>query len=294
VSTVHKTRIGTIEVGADQPFLIIAGPCVIESWDITFNTAKFLKDLSEKLGFSLVFKSSFDKANRTSMNSFRGPGLTEGLAMLAEIKAKLGVAVVSDIHDENQCEPAGKVLDLLQIPAFLCRQTDLIVAAARTGKAVNIKKGQFVSPQDMANSITKVTETGNPNVMLTERGTTFGYNNLIVDFRSLPIMKSFGVPVIFDATHSVQLPGGGGTVSSGQRQYVPTLAKAAVVAGCDGVFMEVHPNPDLAKSDGPNQVPVAYVSELIDQLLKLNALNCKLPTIALPAPGHCSELVPSR
>lgn len=290
----QKTKIGSIEVGGDNPFLIIAGPCVIESWDITFNTAKFLKDLAGKLGFSLVFKSSFDKANRTSINSFRGPGLTEGLAMLAEIKAKLGVAILSDIHDETQCEPAGKVLDVLQIPAFLCRQTDLIVAAARTGKAVNIKKGQFVSPQEMANSVAKVTETGNPNILLTERGTSFGYNNLVVDFRSLPIMKSFGVPVIFDATHSVQLPGGAGSVSSGQRQYVPTLAKAAVVAGCDGVFMEVHPNPDLAKSDGPNQVPVAFVSELISQLLKLNTVSRELPPISLPAPGQCSELVPSR
>ncbi len=289
----RKTKIGSIELGDEEPFLIIAGPCVIESWETTFNTAKFLKELSLKLGFSLVFKSSFDKANRTSSNSFRGPGLTEGLAMLAEVKAKLGVAVVSDIHDEGQCEPAGKVLDLLQIPAFLCRQTDLILAAARTGKAVNIKKGQFVSPQEMANSIAKVTEVGNENVLLTERGTTFGYNNLVVDFRSLPIMKSFGVPVIFDATHSVQLPGAGGTVSSGQRQYVPTLAKAAVVAGCDGIFMEVHPNPDLAKSDGPNQVPIAYVTDLISQLLKLHALNRNLAPIALPAPGHCSDLVPS-
>jgi 2-dehydro-3-deoxyphosphooctonate aldolase (KDO 8-P synthase) len=293
VCQVRKTKIGSIELGDEEPFLIIAGPCVIESWETTFNTAKFLKELSLKLGFSLVFKSSFDKANRTSSNSFRGPGLTEGLAMLAEVKAKLGVAVVSDIHDEGQCEPAGKVLDLLQIPAFLCRQTDLILAAARTGKAVNIKKGQFVSPQEMANSIAKVTEVGNENVLLTERGTTFGYNNLVVDFRSLPIMKSFGVPVIFDATHSVQLPGAGGTVSSGQRQYVPTLAKAAVVAGCDGIFMEVHPNPDLAKSDGPNQVPIAYVTDLISQLLKLHALNRNLAPIALPAPGHCSDLVPS-
>jgi 2-dehydro-3-deoxyphosphooctonate aldolase (KDO 8-P synthase) len=287
-------KIGNTTVGPAHPFLIIAGPCCIETWDITFNTARFLADLSKQLGFSLVFKSSFDKANRTSIDSFRGPGLKEGLAILAEIKAKLGVNVLSDVHDESQCKPAGEVLDVLQIPAFLCRQTDLVVAAARTGKAVNIKKGQFVSPQEMANSVKKVHDCGNKNVFLTERGTTFGYNNLVVDFRSLPIMQSFGVPVIFDATHSVQLPGGGGTVSSGQRQYVPTLAKAAVAAGCDGIFMEVHPNPDEAKSDGPNQVPVDYVKELVSQCLQLHALNRKLPPIALPQVGQCPQPVFSR
>lgn len=286
-----QVKIGDITVGPGQPFLIIAGPCVIESWEITYNTAQFLQDLSRQLGFSLVFKSSFDKANRTSIHSFRGPGLKEGLKLLAEVKSKLGVALLSDVHDESQCQPASAVLDVLQIPAFLCRQTDLVVAAANTGKAVNIKKGQFVSPQEMSNSVRKVNECGNENVLLTERGTTFGYNNLVVDFRSLPIMKSFGAPVIFDATHSVQLPGGGGTVSSGQRQYVPTLAKAAVVAGADGIFMEVHPNPDEAKSDGPNQVPVNYVKELISQCLQLHALNCTLAPIALPAVGQCSSSV---
>lgn len=287
-------NIDTVKVGSGEPFLIVAGPCVIESWDITFNTAKFLKDLAGELGFNLVFKSSFDKANRTSIDSFRGPGLKEGLAILSEIKAKLGVALLSDVHDEAQCQQAGTVLDVLQIPAFLCRQTDLVVAAARTGKAVNIKKGQFASPQEMGNAIAKVTDAGNDNVFITERGTTFGYNNLVVDFRSLPIMQAFGKPVIFDATHSVQLPGGGGTVSSGQRQYVPTLAKAAVVAGCDGIFMETHPNPDEAKSDGPNQVPLAYVKELIGQLLKLHALNSKLDRISLPAVGQCSSPVLTR
>jgi 2-dehydro-3-deoxyphosphooctonate aldolase (KDO 8-P synthase) len=287
-------KINGIEIGHDQPFLIIAGPCVIESWEITFNTAQFLRDLAKQLGFSLIFKSSFDKANRTSIDSFRGPGLDEGLKLLAEVKAKLGVSILSDIHDESQCKPAGEVLDVLQIPAFLCRQTDLVVAAARTGKAVNIKKGQFVSPQEMGNAVRKVTESGNPNVLLTERGTTFGYNNLVVDFRSLPMMKSFGVPVIFDATHSVQLPGAGGTASSGQRQYVPTLAKAAIVAGCDGVFMEVHPNPDEAKSDGPNMVPLDYVKELISQCLQLHALNQRLAPIALPAVGHCRQSVLNR
>ena len=282
-------NIGKIKVDAKEPFLIIAGPCCIESWEITYNTAVFMRDLAKQLGFSYVFKSSFDKANRTSVNSFRGPGLTDGLAMLAEIKAKLDIPVLSDVHETIQCEPAGIVLDVLQIPAFLCRQTDLLIAAAKTGKAVNIKKGQFLSPAEMAKGILKVQESGNKNVFVTERGTTFGYNNLVVDFRSLPIMRSFGVPVIFDATHSVQLPGAGGDTSSGQRQYVPTLAKAAVVAGCDGMFMEVHPNPDIAKSDGPNQIPLNHVKELIRQCLQLRELNNSFCEIKLPEVGQCLE-----
>jgi 2-dehydro-3-deoxyphosphooctonate aldolase (KDO 8-P synthase) len=287
-------NIGKIKVDSQAPFLIIAGPCCIESWEITYNTASFLKDLSKELGFSLVFKSSFDKANRTSNNSFRGPGLTDGLALLSEVKNKLDVAILSDVHETAQCALAGQVLDVLQIPAFLCRQTDLIVAAAKTGKAVNIKKGQFLSPAEMEKGIKKVQDAGNPNVFITERGTTFGYNNLVVDFRSLPIMKNFGVPIIFDATHSVQLPGGGGDVSSGQRQFVPTLAKAAIVAGCDGIFMETHPNPDEAKSDGPNQVPLNHVKELISQCLKLYELNKTLPEIKLPAVGQCMQTTPAR
>ncbi|HEY9679515.1 MAG TPA: 3-deoxy-8-phosphooctulonate synthase [Drouetiella sp.] len=283
-------KIGNIDFGPGHPFLIIAGPCVIESWDVLYNTARALQDISRELGFSFVFKSSFDKANRTSIDSFRGPGLEEGLKMLAEVKQKLGVELLSDIHEVAQCAPAGEVLDVLQIPAFLCRQTDLIIAAAKTGKAVNIKKGQFLAPKDMGNSVKKVLDCGNKNVFLTERGTTFGYNNLVVDFRSIPMMQENGVPVVFDATHSVQLPGGGGTVSSGQRQYVPTLAKAAVAAGCDGMFMEVHPNPDVAKSDGPNQVPLSQVKELISQCLKIHQLNQSLAPINLPAPGKCSEV----
>ena len=286
-----NVKIGDIEIGKGKPFLIIAGPCVIESWELIFNTGTMLKDLSKELGFSFVFKSSFDKANRTSIDSYRGPGLVEGLNMLADIKRQLGVPVLSDVHDVSQCLAAGEVLDVLQIPAFLCRQTDLVVAAAQTGKAVNIKKGQFVSPKDMHNSIRKVTDAGNNNVFLTERGTTFGYNNLVVDFRSIPMMQEFGKPVIFDATHSVQLPGGGGTTTSGQRQYVPTLAKSAVAAGCDGIFMEVHPNPDQALSDGPNQVPLAQVKELISQCLKLNALVASLPELNLPAFGKCPQPV---
>ncbi len=286
--------IGKLKVGPKQPFLIIAGPCVIESWETIYNTACFLKDLASQFSFSLVFKSSYDKANRTSVNSFRGPGLTEGLAMLAEIKAKLGLPLLSDVHETVQCPPAGEVLDVLQIPAFLCRQTDLIIAAAETGKAVNIKKGQFVSPAEMQNSISKVQESGNANVFITERGTTFGYNNLVVDLRSIPIMKGFDVPVIFDATHSVQLPGGNGQSSGGQRQYIPTLAKAAVAAGCDGIFMEVHPNPDTAKSDAATQIPLSYVKELISQCLQLHELANSFPDIQLPAAGQCQAAVSSR
>lgn len=285
-----NVQIGNIEFGEGSPFLIIAGPCVIESWETTINTARALKDISRELGFSLVFKSSYDKANRTSNNSFRGPGLTDGLKMLADVKRELGVPVLSDVHEVSHCAEAGEVLDVLQIPAFLCRQTDLVVAAARTGKAVNIKKGQFVAPNDMGNSIKKVTDEGNNNVFLTERGTTFGYNNLVVDYRAIPMMQAFGVPVVFDATHSVQLPGGGGTVSSGQREYIPTLARAAVAAGCDGVFMEVHPNPDVAKSDGPNQVPLAQVKELISQLLRVHQTVKALPELKLPMKGQCAAL----
>jgi 2-dehydro-3-deoxyphosphooctonate aldolase (KDO 8-P synthase) len=286
-------RIASFEIGKNHPFLIIAGPCVIESWETTYNTAKHLRDLSHRLGFSFVFKSSFDKANRTSIDSFRGPGITEGLSLMKRIKKELGVPLLSDVHEVAQCAEAAETLDVLQIPAFLCRQTDLIIAAARTGKAVNIKKGQFVAPQDMENTVKKVRDCDNENVLLTERGTTFGYNNLVVDFRSLPIMSSFGVPIIFDATHSVQLPGGGGTVSSGQRQFVPSLAKAAVAVGCDGVFMEMHPNPDEAKSDGPNQVPLAYAEELIKQILAIHQLTRSFAPLNLPKPGQCAAIATS-
>lgn len=278
-------KVGSVAVGANKPFLIIAGPCVIENWETTINTASYLKDLSNKLGFSLVFKSSFDKANRTSVSSYRGPGLSKGLEMLADVKKQLGVSLLSDVHDPGQCDKAKDVLDILQIPAFLCRQTDLLVAAAKTGVAVNIKKGQFVAPQDMVHAVKKVEESGNSNILLTERGTSFGYNNLVVDMRSLPIMKETGYPVIFDATHSVQLPGGGGKVSSGQRQYVPHLAKAACAVGIDGMFMEVHPNPKDAKSDGPNQVALSQVEDLIKQVLKVHSLNSELEELVLTGEG---------
>lgn len=279
--------VGDIEFGKDKPFVIIAGPCVIESWELIYGTAAALKDLATELGFALIFKSSFDKANRTSIDSFRGPGLEKGLSMLAEIKRTLHIPVLSDVHESIQCAKAGEILDVLQIPAFLCRQTDLLIAAARTGKAVNIKKGQFVSPNDMGNTVHKINECGNQNIILTERGNAFGYNNLVVDFRSIPLMQEFGVPVVFDATHSVQLPGGAGSSSSGQRQFVPTLAKAAVAAGCDGVFMEVHPDPDRALSDAANQVPLSQVRDLIGQLLQLHQLMGKLPALKLPVFGQC-------
>jgi len=216
-------------------------------------------------------------------------GLEKGLEMLAEIKRKLGVLLLSDVHESAQCARAGQVLDVLQIPAFLCRQTDLIIEAARTGKAVNVKKGQFVAPGDMAHSIRKVTENGNPNVFITERGTTFGYNNLIVDFRAIPMMQAMGYPVVFDATHSVQQPGGGGGFTSGQRQYVPTLAKAAIASGAQGLFMETHPNPDQAKSDAANQVPLAYARELISQCLRIRALTQQMEEISLPEFGKCAQ-----
>ncbi len=284
-------KVDQIEIGVGKPLFFIAGPCVIESWELTYHTAQALKEISIRLGVGLVFKSSFDKANRTSLSSFRGPGLDAGLEMLAQIKRKLGLPVLSDVHEPGQCKRAGAVLDVLQIPAFLCRQTDLIVAAARTRQAVNIKKGQFVSPEEVLRSAAKAIESGNDKVFITERGTTFGYNNLVVDYRSFPIIRGAGHPIVFDATHSVQLPGGGGGVSSGQRQYVPTLARAAVAAGCDGVFMEVHPDPDSALSDGPNQVPLAQVGELWEQLLKIHTLATSLAPVELP--GSRGSLQPA-
>lgn len=284
---INKVTAGGHTIQEGGKFFIIAGPCVIENFETLETTATELKRLSKVYDFNLVFKSSFDKANRTSVNGFRGPGLEKGLEMLADIKRKLDLPVLSDIHETEQCAPAAKVLDILQIPAFLCRQTDLLVAAAKTGKAVNIKKGQFLAPADMKNAVKKLVDSGCSDILLTERGTTFGYNNLVVDFRAIPIMKETGYPVIFDATHSVQIPGGQGDSSSGLRQYIPTLARAAVVAGANGMFMEVHPNPDVAKSDGPNQVPLNRVEELIKQCIGLYNVVKTYPDIQLPAPGQC-------
>lgn len=259
-------------VGGDNPLLFIAGPCVIESGDAALRTADRLKSVSEVLNIPLVFKSSYDKANRTSVDSFRGPGIDEGLRILERVKSETGLPVISDIHSADEATAASEVLDVIQIPAFLCRQTDIIIAAAKTGKPVNIKKGQFMAPADMKNSIEKVLSSGNENVMITERGTLFGYNNLVVDMRAISIMKQFGYPVVFDATHSVQLPGGQGSSSGGQREFVEPLAKAAVSAGCDAVFMEVHENPDTAPCDGPNMITVETFRELAGRLVELNNL----------------------
>ncbi|TAN42165.1 MAG: 3-deoxy-8-phosphooctulonate synthase [Nitrospirae bacterium] len=256
-----------------EPLLVIAGPCVIEDEDITFHTALKLKEICSSLGLPFVFKCSYDKANRTSVTSFRGPGMERGLKILADIKSRLGVPVLSDIHSVEDLKPASEVLDVLQIPAFLCRQTDLIVAASNTGKAVNVKKGQFLSPWDTKNIIGKFTSTGNKNLMITERGTSFGYNNLVVDFRGIPVMRSFGFPVIFDVTHSLQLPGGQGACSGGQREFAEPLARAAVAVGVDGVFMEVHPDPAKALCDGPNMIRLDEVERMLISLKSFDNLN---------------------
>jgi 2-dehydro-3-deoxyphosphooctonate aldolase (KDO 8-P synthase) len=261
-----------IKVGAGHPLLLIAGPCVLESEALAREVAAALKEIAERFSVSLVFKSSFDKANRTSLDSFRGPGLEDGLKILADIRQDYQVPVVSDIHESHQVAAASDVLDMLQIPAFLCRQTDLLVAAAKTNKAINLKKGQFVSPWDMENAVNKIKASGNTNLLLCERGFSLGYNNLVVDMRSLPVMRSLGCPVIFDATHSVQLPGGAGGSSGGQREFVPPLARAAVAAGLDGIFMEVHPQPEKALCDGPNSMPLDQVESLLKTLLKIHAV----------------------
>jgi 2-dehydro-3-deoxyphosphooctonate aldolase (KDO 8-P synthase) len=250
------------------PF-VIAGPCVLESRELALEVASFLAGLARELDLAIVFKSSYDKANRTSIASFRGPGLDLGLSWLAEVKERTGLPVITDIHSPDQASHVAEVADILQIPAFLCRQTDLLVAAARTGRVVNVKKGQFLAPWDMANVASKLREAGNGRVWLTERGSTFGYNNLVVDFRSIPIMRGLDCPVVFDATHSVQLPGGKGSSSGGSREHVPVLARAAVAAGCDGLFLEVHPAPDQALCDGPNSWPLDKLGELLNECLAI-------------------------
>ena len=253
VMDMKTIKLRDFEIGDDK-LTIIAGPCAAESQEILDETAKGLKDITKKLGINFIFKSSFDKANRSSIYSYRGPGLDNGLEMLQSVKDKFDIPIVTDIHTPDQAEPVSKVVDMLQIPAFLCRQTDLLVAAAKTGKIVNIKKGQFLAPEQMGQLVKKVEDSGNNNILLTDRGCSFGYNNLVVDFRAIPIMQTFGYPVVFDATHSVQLPGAQGTCSGGDRRFVPTLAKAAVAAGANALFFEVHPDPDKAKCDGPNML----------------------------------------
>jgi 2-dehydro-3-deoxyphosphooctonate aldolase (KDO 8-P synthase) len=263
-------RIGKVRAGGDAPFLLVAGPCVIEGLDCLRETAKALKDLSLRLGVGLVFKSSFDKANRSSLGSYRGPGLSKGLSMLAKVKGEFGVPVVSDVHECHQVAPAARVLDCLQIPAFLARQTDLLAEAARSGLPVNLKKGQFMAPGDMAHAIGKMEgQPGFAGLSLCERGSSFGYHNLVVDMRSLVIMRSLGWPVLFDATHSVQLPAAQGGKSGGERRFVPPLARAAVAVGVDGIFLETHPDPEKALCDGPNQWPLSEVGTLIERLLAI-------------------------
>ena len=259
----------SILVGSGQPLLLIGGPCVLESEEMARRVAAEMQRICRRLGLSYIFKASFDKANRTSLDSYRGPGLEEGLRMLQKIRTEFQVPVISDIHDQYQVQAAAEVLDVLQIPAFLCRQTDLLVAAARTGKPINLKKGQFVSPWDMKNAVGKIRAGGTSQIMLVERGSSFGYNNLVVDMRSLPVMRSFDCPVIFDATHSVQLPGGLGGASGGQREFIAPLARAAVAAGIDGLFMEIHPDPDRALCDGPNSMPLDQVEDFLTRLIRI-------------------------
>ena len=255
--------------GDGQPLLWILGPCVIESHELTLSIADTLAQLAQRLHLPLVFKASFDKANRTSGKSFRGPGLTKGLETLAAVKKRTGLPVITDIHETSQVGPAAEVCDILQIPAFLARQTDLVQAAGRSGRVVNVKKGQFMAPWDMKNVVTKMNEVGNARLLLTERGASFGYNNLVSDMRSIPLMQDLGAPVIFDATHSVQMPGGQGDKTGGDRRMVPHLARAAVAAGCDGLFLETHPRPDEALSDGPNMVALADLPALVECCLRL-------------------------
>jgi 2-dehydro-3-deoxyphosphooctonate aldolase (KDO 8-P synthase) len=252
-----------------EPFLLIAGPCVIESESQCLRIARTLKTLCARLGIPLVFKASYDKANRTSATTFRGPGLQKGLAILGRVRSKTGLAILTDVHTEEQARVAGGVVDILQIPAFLCRQTDLIEAAVGTGKVVNIKKGQFLSPAEMDRVVSKAVEAGGRKLLLTERGSTFGYQNLVADMRAIPIMQRTGYPVVFDATHSVQLPGAGGDKSSGQREFAPVLARAAIAAGADGLFIETHPNPDRALSDGPNMIALSQMSGLLSKLKRI-------------------------
>ena len=264
--------VGKVRFGNKLPLALIAGPCALESRAHAFDMAAALKDITARLGIGFVYKTSFDKANRTSAKSARGLGLDKALAIFAELREKLGVPVLTDVHEPDQCERVGEVADILQIPAFLCRQTDLLIAAAKTGRAVNVKKGQFLAPWDMANVVEKITGAGNGNVLVTERGVSFGYNTLVSDMRALPVLAKIGAPVIFDATHSVQQPGGQGTSSGGERDYVPVLARAAVAVGVAGLFIETHQDPAKAPSDGPNMIPLKEMEPLLARLIAFDAL----------------------
>ena len=268
----REIKIGNLRVGGENPLFLIAGPCVIENEKITISTAEEIKKICDKLEIPFIFKSSYDKANRSSIESFRGPGLKKGLAILKKVKETINVPILSDVHSEKEIKEVAEIADVLQIPAFLCRQTDLILESSKTGKPINVKKGQFMAPWDMKNVIEKIESTGNENILLTERGTSFGYNNLVVDMKSFPIMRKFGYPVIFDATHSVQLPGGLGVSSGGLREFIPYLARAAVACGCDGIFLEVHPSPDKALCDGPNTFSLKELPILLEELKKIDSI----------------------
>lgn len=272
MDSIREFEVGKAKIGGQSPLMIIAGPCVIESAEHVAFLAAQLKEVSCRLGLTVVFKASYDKANRSSLSSYRGPGLREGMNILAAIKRTTGLPVLTDIHEVSHVEEAAAVCDILQIPAFLCRQTDLLLAAGRSGRAVNIKKGQFLSPWDMATVVEKVVSTGNERILLTERGTTFGYRNLVVDMRSLVILKKLGFPVIFDATHSVQLPGGEEKRSGGQPEFIEPLARAAAAIGVSGIFVEVHENPSAALSDGPNALPLDQFRPLAEKLMQISAL----------------------
>ena len=272
MTTAKTVQIGNLTVANDRPFTLIAGPCQMESRDHALETAAALVEMTGALGIGLIYKSSFDKANRTSISTARGLGMDKALPIFAEIKGRFGCPVITDVHEADQCAPVAEVMDVLQIPAFLCRQTDLLVAAAKTGRAVNVKKGQFLAPWDMKNVAAKLVASGNEKVLLCERGASFGYNTLVSDMRALPIMAESGFPVVFDATHSVQQPGGQGTTSGGQREFVPVLARAAIAVGVAAVFMETHENPDCAPSDGPNMVPLKEMPALLARLQAFDRL----------------------
>jgi 2-dehydro-3-deoxyphosphooctonate aldolase (KDO 8-P synthase) len=267
--------VGKVKFGNGLPLAVIAGPCALESRAHAFEMAAALKEITTRLGIGLVYKTSFDKANRTSASSARGLGLDKALAIFADLRRELSIPILTDVHEPDQCAPVAEAVDVLQIPAFLCRQTDLLIAAAKTGRAINVKKGQFLAPWDMANVVAKITGAGNPNVLVTERGVSFGYNTLVSDMRALPILAKIGAPVIFDATHSVQQPGGRGTSSGGERAFVPVLARAATAVGIAGVFIETHQDPDRAPSDGPNMIALKDLASLLERLMEFDALAKK-------------------
>ena len=277
MSNNRVVRVGALDIANDRPFVLIAGPCQIESRAHALEVAHALREVGAAAGVGVVYKSSFDKANRTSVGAARGVGMGEGLAILAEVRAATGLPVLTDVHTEQQCAPAAEAVDVLQIPAFLCRQTDLLLAAGRTGRPVNVKKGQFLAPWDMAHVAAKIASTGNSNVLLCERGTSFGYKTLVTDFRALPVMARTGYPVVFDATHSVQQPGGQGASSGGQREFAPVLARAAVAVGVAAVFIECHPDPDRAPSDGANMIPLREMAGLVEGLRSVDKLTKTLP-----------------